>query len=156
MDLVMRRVRLWPRLPDERLVDVVIRAGRIDEISDTDVHRVVLPTVESVDGAGGILVPAFADVHAHLDSTRLGLPFRPRTAEPGASRGGRSVFDGAPWSTANIIDDNRTGLAVGAAADLVILPAGTVTAAVMDHPPRTAVIHDGRVVARNGAISERA
>ena len=83
MDLVIRRVRLWPRLPDERLVDVVIRAGRIDEISDADVHRVVPATVEAVEGAGGILVPAFADVHAHLDSTRLGLPFRPHSAEPG-------------------------------------------------------------------------
>ena len=411
MDLLIRRVRLWPRLPDEHLVDVVIRAGRIDEISGTDVHRVVPPTVESVEGAGGILVPAFADVHAHLDSTRLGLPFRPHRAEPGllgliendrrnwrheeldvagratftlaatvaagavhvrshaqvdadarlerlegvlaaratladrcrvqvvafpqsgivrdpptadlldaaiasgadliggidpcgfdrdpvshldvvfgiaerhqvgvdihlhetgalgaftleliaertaalgmqgnvtvshafalasvdaaqqaasielladndiavttvapgnreplplealraagvrvglgqdgirdywspygngdmlerayqlayragvrkdekiedcvdlASRGGRSVFAGAPWSTANIVDDDRTGLAVGAVADLVIVPAETVTAGVMDHPPRTAVIHDGRVVARNGALS---
>ena len=70
-----------------------------------------------------------------------------------ATRGGRSVFDGGPWSTANIVDDDRTGLAVGATADLVIVPAETVTAGVMDHPPRTAVIHDGRVVARNGALS---
>ena len=62
------------------------------------------------------------------------------------------MFDGAPWSTADVVDDHRTGLAVGAIADLVIVPADTVTAAVMDHPPRTAVIHDGRVVARDGAI----
>ena len=34
-------------------------------------------------------VPAFADVHAHLDSTRLGLPFRPHTAEPGLARADR-------------------------------------------------------------------
>jgi cytosine/adenosine deaminase-related metal-dependent hydrolase len=411
MDLVIARVRLWPRRPDERLVDVAVRAGRIAEIRAADADPRVGPGIESVDGAGGILLPAFADVHAHLDSTRLGLPFRPHTAEPGllgliendrrnwrheeldvsgratrtlsatvaagavhvrshaqvdadarlerlegvlaaraalagrarvqvvafpqsgivrdpptadlldaaiasgadliggidpcgfdrdpvahldvvfgiaerrqvgidlhlhetgalgaftleliaertaalgmrgkvtvshafalasvdpaqqaesidlladndiavttvapgnreplpldalraagvrvglgqdgirdywspygngdmlerayqlayraglrpdpaieacvdlASRGGRSVFDGEPWSTANIVDDERTGLAVGAVADLVVVPADTVTAAVMDHPPRTAVIHDGRVVARNGAIS---
>jgi len=28
-------------------------------------------------------MPAFADVHTHLDSTRLGLPFKPHTAGPG-------------------------------------------------------------------------
>ena len=68
---------------------------------------------------------------------------RPRVAwrEIGVRRRAR----GRP---ANIVDDDQTGLAVGAVADLVIVPAETVTAAVMDHPPRTAVIHDGRVVAR--------
>jgi cytosine/adenosine deaminase-related metal-dependent hydrolase len=29
------------------------------------------------------LLPAFSDVHVHLDSTRLGLPFRPHTGGPG-------------------------------------------------------------------------
>lgn len=36
-----------------------------------------------VDGRGRLLLPAFADVHVHLDSTRLGLPFRPHTGAPG-------------------------------------------------------------------------
>jgi cytosine/adenosine deaminase-related metal-dependent hydrolase len=36
-----------------------------------------------LDGRGWIAVPAFTDAHAHLDSTRLGLPFRPHTAPPG-------------------------------------------------------------------------
>ena len=83
MDLLIRRVRLWPRLPGERRVDVAVRAGRIDAITDADASPVVAPAVEIVDGDDGILVPAFADMHAHLDSTRLGLPFRPHTAEPG-------------------------------------------------------------------------
>src|SRR3954467_70685 len=69
-----------------------------------------------------------------------------------ASRGGRSVVDGGPWSRSNVVDDNVSGLAVGAPADLVVVAADTVTAAVMDHPPRTVVIHDGRIVARNGEI----
>ena len=70
-----------------------------------------------------------------------------------ASRGGRSVFDGAPWSTGERRRRSTDAASRSAAiADLVIVPADTVTAAVMDHPPRTAVIHDGRVVARNGAI----
>ncbi|WP_010148958.1 amidohydrolase family protein [Serinicoccus profundi] len=36
-----------------------------------------------VQGRGRLLLPAFADVHVHLDSTRLGLPFRPHTGGPG-------------------------------------------------------------------------
>ena len=36
-----------------------------------------------VEGRGRLLVPSFSDVHTHLDSTRLGLPFRPHTATPG-------------------------------------------------------------------------
>ncbi|MGD8201947.1 amidohydrolase family protein [Ornithinimicrobium sp. W1679] len=38
---------------------------------------------DEVDGRGRLLLPAFADVHVHLDSTRLGLPFRPHTGAPG-------------------------------------------------------------------------
>jgi cytosine/adenosine deaminase-related metal-dependent hydrolase len=70
-----------------------------------------------------------------------------------ASRGGRACIDGQPWSTVDVVDDPSAGLAVGAPADLVVLAAETVTAAVMGQPARTLVIHDGRVVARDGALS---
>jgi cytosine/adenosine deaminase-related metal-dependent hydrolase len=70
-----------------------------------------------------------------------------------ASRGGRSCIDGLPWSTVDVVDDASAGLAVGAPADLVVLAAETVTAAVMDQPTRTVVIHDGRVVARDGVLN---
>ena len=69
-----------------------------------------------------------------------------------ASRGGRAVVDGGAWAATEMLDDRAAGLAVGAPADLVVVPADTVTAAVMDHPPRTAVIHAGRVVARDGVL----
>nr|WP_240921296.1 amidohydrolase family protein [Microbacterium excoecariae] len=36
-----------------------------------------------VAGRGRILLPSFSDVHVHLDSTRVGLPFRPHTGRPG-------------------------------------------------------------------------
>ncbi len=36
-----------------------------------------------LDGGGRLVIPSFSDVHTHLDSTRLGLPFRPHTAGPG-------------------------------------------------------------------------
>ena len=75
-DLLLRDVRPWPREPGDGTVDVVIRDGRIASGPPP-------AGVPVADGRGGVLLPAFADVHAHLDSTRLGLPFRPHTAEPG-------------------------------------------------------------------------
>jgi cytosine/creatinine deaminase len=69
-----------------------------------------------------------------------------------ASRGGRSVVDGSPWPTDDVPDDARSGLAIGAPADLLVVQADTVTAAVMDHPPRTLVVREGRVVARDGQL----
>ena len=69
-----------------------------------------------------------------------------------ASRGGRAIVGGAAWTTEAITDDAVTGLAPGASADLVVVAADTVTAAVMDHPPRTLVIRAGDVIARDGQL----
>ena len=69
-----------------------------------------------------------------------------------ASRGGRSVVHGGPWPTEDVLDDARFGLAIGAPADLLVVAADSVTAAVMDHPPRTLVVREGRIVARNGEL----
>ena len=69
-----------------------------------------------------------------------------------ASRGGRAIVGGMGWSPLAITEDTVTGLASGAAADLVVVAADTVTAAVMDHPPRTLVIRAGNVIARDGRL----
>ncbi len=69
-----------------------------------------------------------------------------------ASRGGRSVVEGGPWPSVGVLDDARFGLAIGAPAELVVVAADTVAASVMDHPPRTFVIHEGRIVARDGKL----
>lgn len=69
-----------------------------------------------------------------------------------AARGGRSVVSGRPWSRLPITEDDVDGLAVGAPAELVVVNADTVTASVMDHPPRTLVIHGGRIVAADGEL----
>lgn len=69
-----------------------------------------------------------------------------------ASRGGRAILDATAWSPSPMVDDASSGLALGAAADLVIVAADTVTAAVMDHPPRTLVVHAGAVIARDGQL----
>jgi cytosine/adenosine deaminase-related metal-dependent hydrolase len=45
------------------------------------------------------------------------------------------------------------GLRIGAAADLVAIPAGSIAEAVAAHPPRALVMKRGRVVAREGALS---
>ena len=84
-DLVIRDVRVWPRAPGGAPVDVVIRDGRIAAIDPAPAGApgVTARADEVVDGRGGVLLPALADVHAHLDSTRLGLPFRPHTAGVG-------------------------------------------------------------------------
>ena len=90
-DLLLRNVRPWPREPGTRLIDLVIRDGRIASGP--------LPAGTPVaDGLGGVLLPAFADVHTHLDSTRLGLPFRPHTAGPGLA--GLISNDRENWRTA--------------------------------------------------------
>src|SRR4051794_26133035 len=79
-DLVLRRVRPWPREAGGDAVDMVIRDGRIADIVD---EAKVDADTTVVDCGGGIVMPAFADVHTHLDSTRLGLPFKSHTAGPG-------------------------------------------------------------------------
>ena len=110
-DLLLRDVRVWPREPGGDLVDVEIRDGRIASIApagrtDTD------PSLPTAHGLGGVLVPAFVDAHAHLDSTRLGLPFRPHTAEPGLT--GLIANDRANWRDAGASVSARATHTLGA------------------------------------------
>jgi len=64
-----------------------------------------------VDGRGRLLLPSFADVHVHLDSTRLGLPFRPHTGTPGVW--GMMLNDRANWRDAEAPIADRTTEALG-------------------------------------------
>jgi cytosine/adenosine deaminase-related metal-dependent hydrolase len=79
-DLLLRNVRRWPRSVAGPVTDVLIRDGRISAIGPSPTAADGTPVA---DGGGGVLLPAFVDAHAHLDSTRLGLPFREHTAGPG-------------------------------------------------------------------------
>ena len=93
---MIRSVRPWPSETGGTPVDVVISDGRIAAIGPAaGVDAASGPDVPSADGRGGVLIPAFADVHAHLDSTRLGLPFRPHSAGPGLT--GLIENDRANW-----------------------------------------------------------
>ncbi|MEO5899371.1 MAG: amidohydrolase family protein, partial [Ilumatobacteraceae bacterium] len=93
-DLLLRNVRPWARTPGGPAVDVLIRNGRIAAIG----HDLAVDGRPVADGRGGVLLPALADVHAHLDSTLLGLPFRPHSAAPGLA--GLVGNDRANWRSA--------------------------------------------------------
>ncbi|GAA3664937.1 amidohydrolase family protein [Microbacterium marinilacus] len=74
---VLTRVRPWGGPAS----DVVIDGGRISEVRPLGASIAQDETV--VDGRDRILLPSFSDVHVHLDSSRIGLPFRPHTGRPG-------------------------------------------------------------------------
>ncbi len=89
--LLLSDVRPWGTEP----VDVLVEDGVVAAVAATGTTRTA---AERVDGAGRLLLPALSDVHLHLDSSRLGLPFRAQTGEPG--RWGRIMNDRAQWRTA--------------------------------------------------------
>lgn len=78
--MLITNVRPWAG----EAVDLEVREGRISAI-----HPAGTGGAEgagnggAVDGRNRIAIPAFTDVHVHLDSTRVGLPFREHTASPG-------------------------------------------------------------------------
>lgn len=95
MSLIVRNVRPWARTWDTPTCDIALRDGRIHAIAPS---LEAGPGDEVVDGAGGVVLPSLTDAHAHLDSTRLGLPFRPHTA--GDSLASLVANDLANWRDA--------------------------------------------------------
>lgn len=80
--MLIHNVRPWGGKP----VDITIEGAAIVGIAPH--HADSIPSAqdgvgEIVDGRGRLLFPSFSDVHVHLDSTRIGLPFRPHTGGPG-------------------------------------------------------------------------
>lgn len=84
---IIRDVRPWGGARS----DVTVTDGRISAVAPHVPAAVVHSTEGNgtgalttiVEGRGRLLLPAFSDVHVHLDSTRLGLPFREHTGAPG-------------------------------------------------------------------------
>ncbi|GAA1636987.1 amidohydrolase family protein [Microbacterium flavum] len=76
--------------------DVLLDRDGIREVAAPG--AITAPDATPVDGAGGILVPSFSDVHVHLDSTRMGLPFRANTA--GDTRWSHIMNDRENWRSA--------------------------------------------------------
>jgi cytosine/adenosine deaminase-related metal-dependent hydrolase len=77
MAMTIRNVRPWGGEPS----DVVMADGVITAVRPHDPAAAV--DGDQRDGHGRLLLPSFSDVHVHLDSSRLGLPFRPHTGTPG-------------------------------------------------------------------------
>lgn len=103
----IRRCRPWGgelsdvRVTDGRIAEVVIRAGPPHGSGET--------AATEVDGRGRLLLPAFTDTHCHLDSTRVGLPFRPHTGGPGVWT--MMLNDRENWRQAEAsITERATGL----------------------------------------------
>lgn len=72
---ILRNVCPWGGAP----ADVVVDPTRIVEVAAAGT-AIAPDGAVVIDGEGGILIPSFSDVHVHLDSTRMGLPFRPNSA----------------------------------------------------------------------------
>ncbi|WP_427888202.1 amidohydrolase family protein [Kribbella sp. GL6] len=104
--LTVRNVRPWGGPPS----DVVLRDAKIAEVLPYDATRAVDGDV--VDGRGRLLVPSFSDVHVHLDSTRIGLPFRAHTGAPGVW--GMMLNDRNNWRTAEASITERVRNTLGA------------------------------------------
>ena len=86
--LLVRNVRPWARLPGDAPVDILCVDGRIQAIgADPTVPQ--LGELVEVDGRGGVALPGLVDAHTHLDSSRLGLPFRPPQRGRGPDRAHR-------------------------------------------------------------------
>jgi cytosine deaminase len=64
------------------------------------------------------------------------------------------AFRFATQSGAALLGLEAYGLAVGDRADFFTVPAGTLAEAVVRHPPRSLVVHGGRIVARNGVFED--
>ena len=63
-----------------------------------------------------------------------------------------TLYDMATVNGARIMRRPEHAIEVGAAADLVVVKAPSVHEAYRTQAPRLAVVHDGRVVARNGRV----
>jgi cytosine deaminase len=60
------------------------------------------------------------------------------------------AFDLGNGRSAQVLGLAEHGLRIGAAADLVAIPSGSIAEAVVSHPPRVMVMKRGRVVAGDG------
>ncbi|MGM7775856.1 amidohydrolase family protein [Arthrobacter sp. KNU-44] len=107
MNTLIRAVRPW----GQALSDVLITDGKITGVEAHDPARAVPGTTSVVEGRGRILVPSFSDVHVHLDSTRIGLPFREHTGGPGVWT--MMMNDRQNWRNAEIPLQERVNNTLG-------------------------------------------
>lgn len=102
--MLISNVRPWGQTP----VDLKITDGLISSVSP---HDAALPTAGAIDGGGRLALPSFSDVHVHLDSTRIGLPFREHTGAPGVW--GMMLNDRNNWRDAEVALPQRVAETLG-------------------------------------------
>ena len=110
MPTIIRNTRLFNRQPDAPTVDLTVDDGRIAAIAPStsgtdataaeaegtsDAEATPASGTDVIDAAGYVVMPSLGDVHAHLDSNRLGQTFRPHTA--GSSLHSLIMNDRANW-----------------------------------------------------------
>lgn len=113
----IRRCRPWGGPPS----DVRIEQGQIAEITPHRAGTGASDTPGTLDGRDRLLLPAFTDTHCHLDSNRVGLPFRPHTGVPGVWA--MTMNDRAQWRNAEAPITERTTSLLGR---MIAHGAGTV------------------------------
>lgn len=99
-DTVIRDVRVW----GGPAVDLAVSKGVITAITPGEyagqpAEPGGLPQ-SVVQGRGRIALPTFTDAHCHLDSNRVGLPFRQHTGGPGVWA--MMLNDRAHWREAEV------------------------------------------------------
>ena len=94
------------------LSDIQLADGRIAAVQPHDPTAEVSGAV--VEGRGRLVLPSFTDAHCHLDSTRVGLPFRPHTGAPGVWA--MMLNDRAHWRHAEVGLAERTTHLLGVMA----------------------------------------
>jgi cytosine/creatinine deaminase len=104
--LIIENVRPW----GGEASDVVLRDGKVLEIV---AHGTASRPegAEVLRGEGRLLLPSFSDVHVHLDSTRIGLPFREHTGSPGIWP--MVLNDRENWRDAELSAAERATLTLG-------------------------------------------
>ncbi|MEW9874113.1 amidohydrolase family protein [Arthrobacter sp. HS15c] len=116
MTLVLRNVRPW----GGDAADVTLDGGVIAAVGPVTPEGAApaggpagsAAGAQVVEGRGRILLPSFSDVHVHLDSTLLGLPFRPHTGAPGVWN--MMLNDRQNWRGAEASVAERATLTLGA------------------------------------------
>lgn len=121
MTVILRNVRPW----GEDATDVVLDGGIISAVRSaagvdgpaapgTAVPAAAEPAAAAVvvEGRGRILLPSFSDAHVHLDSTRIGLPFRQHTGSPGVWN--MMMNDRQNWRSAEASIADRATACLGA------------------------------------------
>jgi cytosine/adenosine deaminase-related metal-dependent hydrolase len=111
LNTLIRAVRPWGKT----LSDVTVSAGeagaKIIAVEPHDPAGTVPAGTTVVEGRGRLLLPSFSDVHVHLDSTRIGLPFREHTGGPGVWT--MMMNDRQNWRNAEVPLQDRVNETLG-------------------------------------------